>query len=68
MDTGSDSDDLLEDDFEAAASSANRLQRFGREANREAAMNWFKETQTYNVVDQNQNRFSEWFHGIITRR
>lgn len=68
MDPGSDSDDLLEDDFEAAASSTNRLQRFGREGNKQAAMNWFKETQTYNVVDQNQNRFAEWFHGIISRR
>ncbi|RUS80245.1 hypothetical protein EGW08_012010, partial [Elysia chlorotica] len=68
MDPGSDSDDLLEDDFEAAATKSSHSQRFGKEGNKQAAMNWFKETQTYNVVDQNQNRFAEWFHGIISRR
>ncbi|GFO14637.1 myosin-iiib [Plakobranchus ocellatus] len=68
METTSDSDEALEDDFEAAATATNRLERFGREGNKQAAMNWFKETQTYNVVDQNQNRFAEWFHGIISRR
>ncbi|XP_035829712.1 unconventional myosin-VIIa [Aplysia californica] len=62
--SGSDSE-ILEDDYQPVSSN---LKKFGREGTKTAAINWFKETQTYNVVDKNENKFSEWFHGIISRR
>ncbi|CAG5119105.1 unnamed protein product, partial [Candidula unifasciata] len=34
---------------------------------KEAAVNWFKTTQTENVLVPQQNKFADWFHGIISR-
>ena len=61
--SGSDNE-ILEDDFQPVTS----LRRFGRPGTKHAAVNWFRETQTEYVIDQNQNRFAEWFHGIISRK
>ena len=57
--------EVLEDDFTPVQSNLNK---FGRVGTRKAAAEWFKETQTYNVLDSNSGRFAEWFHGIISRK
>ena len=64
---GEDSSDseVLEDDFKPVQSNLNK---FGRAGTKKAAAEWFKETQTYNVLDTNSGRFAEWFHGIISRK
>lgn len=62
----SDTDsETIEDNFKPVTSNLNR---FGREGTKNAAVNWFKETQTYNVLEEDQSKFADWFHGIITRR
>lgn len=66
MEEGDSSDsDVLEDDFKPVQSNLNK---FGRPGTRKAAAEWFKETQTENVLDENSGRFAEWFHGIISRK
>ncbi|PFX20078.1 Myosin-IIIb [Stylophora pistillata] len=42
---------------------------FGSVANKEAAVQWFQETQVpKGVVQDESGGFSKWFHGIISRR
>lgn len=43
------------------------LLKFGMEGTRQASVRWFKETQATRLVKKGE-KFSEWFHGIITRR
>ena len=68
MEDGGDSDssgEILEDDFKPVKSN---LKKFGRPGTRRAAAEWFKSTQTLNVLDSQSGRFAEWFHGIISRK
>ena len=32
------------------------------------AFNWFKETQENSVIDKSTGQFSDWFHGLISRK
>ncbi|KAL8615976.1 hypothetical protein ACOMHN_034652 [Nucella lapillus] len=57
--------DVMEDEFTPVQSNLNK---FGRVGTRHAAAEWFKETQTPNVLDTSSGRFAEWFHGIISRK
>ena len=64
-DEDSSDSEVLEDDFKPVQSN---LKKFGRAGTKKAAVEWFKETQTYNVLDTTSGRFAEWFHGIISRK
>ncbi|KAK7503508.1 hypothetical protein BaRGS_00005047, partial [Batillaria attramentaria] len=64
-DVDSSDSEVLEDDFKPVQSNLNK---FGRPGTRKAAAEWFKETQTENVLDTASGRFAEWFHGIISRK
>ena len=64
-DEDSSDSEVLEDDFKPVQSN---LKKFGRAGTKNAAVEWFKETQTYNVLDTTSGRFAEWFHGIISRK
>uniref|UniRef100_A0A0B7B4T0 SH2 domain-containing protein n=1 Tax=Arion vulgaris TaxID=1028688 RepID=A0A0B7B4T0_9EUPU len=44
-----------------------KREKSSRSEIKEAAVNWFRETQIDNVTVPNQNRFAEWFHGLISR-
>ncbi|KAJ7348746.1 hypothetical protein OS493_039311, partial [Desmophyllum pertusum] len=67
-------DELLTDDMEdeedVFIGQANPFKAgFGGVANKAAAVQWFQETQVpKGVVQDESGMFSEWFHGIISRR
>uniref|UniRef100_A0A0B7B5R8 Uncharacterized protein n=1 Tax=Arion vulgaris TaxID=1028688 RepID=A0A0B7B5R8_9EUPU len=44
-----------------------KREKSSRSEIKEAAVNWFRETQIDNVTVPNQNRFAEWFHGLISQ-
>ena len=41
---------------------------FGQTGTRDAAVQWFKKTQSTKVKDPFSGEFAPWFHGIIKRR
>ncbi|KAJ7365813.1 hypothetical protein OS493_002534 [Desmophyllum pertusum] len=67
-------DELLTDDMEdeedVFVGQAHPFKAgFGGVANKAAAVQWFQETQVpKGVVQDESGMFSEWFHGIISRR
>lgn len=63
------SDDLEDEDDVFVAQPDPNKNAFGGEKNKAAAVQWFKETQApKGVVQEDSGVFSEWFHGIISRR
>ena len=63
--SGSDSDEVLEDEFEPVKSTG--VTKFGEVGTKEASVQWFKQTQSIKLK-MPTGGFAEWFHGIITRR
>ena len=55
------------DRFVAPTRRNTRFLKFGLEGTRAASVRWFRETQASRLVKKGES-FSEWFHGIITRR
>ncbi|XP_006819085.1 myosin-IIIb-like [Saccoglossus kowalevskii] len=55
-------DDILEDEFVRTKKNMG----FGPEGSKEASILWFKSTQSEKLKET--HGFSNWFHGIITRR
>lgn len=62
-------DDLEDEEDEFVAQPHPIKSGFGGVPSKEAAVQWFQETQAPNgVVQEASGVFSEWFHGIIPRR
>ncbi|XP_072050806.1 LOW QUALITY PROTEIN: myosin-IIIb-like [Amphiura filiformis] len=59
-----DSDDVIEDEFVKTVKKGGKFGALGTKA---ATIKWFKTTQS-EKLRENTGVFSNWFHGIITRR
>ncbi|BFZ01812.1 hypothetical protein BsWGS_04851 [Bradybaena similaris] len=60
-------DKATQEQTKKMTTTGTQVKESSRADTKQAAVNWFKETQTNNVTIPEQNRFADWFHGIISR-